>query len=310
MKTGRPVETPNARYLTSNEQIYPGPFGGHNWQPMAFNPKTKLVYIPAREQSFMYGNQQDFVYDKDHWSVGITSNPANPTNKDSKWPKSFGKLIAWDPVQNKEVWSKIEKTTWNSGVLTTSDLVFQGNAEGDFNALDAKTGQVLWSKNLGTGIVAPPITYLVDGVQYVTIAVGWGGVTGISNRNTEQINPGTVYTFAIGKNVAMPVYEKEAKKEYLTLAVEATDAQIAKGASLFGKNCGPCHTLNANNPGGNIPNLTYSHPDIMGAFHQIVRDGIFLPKGMPKFKGRLSDEDISNIKGYILSSAKKNRESK
>jgi len=310
MKTGRPVETPNARYLTSNEQIYPGPFGGHNWQPMAFNPKTKLVYIPAREQSFMYGNQQDFVYDKDHWSVGITSNPANPTNKDSKWPKSFGKLIAWDPVQNKEVWSKTEKSTWNSGVLTTSDLVFQGNAEGDFNALDAKTGQVLWSKNLGTGIVAPPITYLVDGVQYVTIAVGWGGVTGISNRNTEQINPGTVYTFAIGKNVAMPVYEKEAKKEYLTLAVEATDAQIAKGASLFGKNCGPCHTLNANNPGGNIPNLTYSHPDIMGAFHQIVRDGIFLPKGMPKFKGRLSDEDISNIKGYILSSAKKNRESK
>ena len=310
MKTGRPVETPNARYLTSNEQIYPGPFGGHNWQPMAFNPKTKLVYIPGRERSSMYGNPKNFVYDKDHWSTGTSSNPANPTNMDSKGPKSVGKLIAWDPVQNKEVWSKIEKTTWNSGVLTTSDLVFQGNAEGDFNALDAKTGQVVWSKNLGTGIIAPPITYLVDGVQYVTIAVGWGGVSGLSGKNTEQINPGTVYTFAIGKNVAMPVYEKEAKKEYLTLAVEATDAQIAKGASLFGKNCGPCHTLAANNTGGVIPNLTYSHPDIMGAFHQIVRDGIFLPKGMPKFKGRLSDEDISNIKGYILSSAKKNRESK
>ena len=56
--------------------------------------------------------------------------------------------------------------------------------------------------------------------------------------------------------------------------------------------------------------LTYSHPDIMGAFHQIVRDGIFLPKGMPKFGGRLSDTDISNIKGYILATAKKNREKK
>jgi quinohemoprotein ethanol dehydrogenase len=310
MKTGRPVETPNARYLTSNEQIYPGPFGGHNWQPMAFNPKTNLVYIPAREQSFTYGNQQDFQYDKDYWSLGISSNPANPTNKDPKFVKSFGKLIAWDPVLNKEVWSKVEKTTWNSGVMTTSDLVFQGNAEGDFNAMDAKTGQILWTKNLGTGIVAPPITYLVDGVQYVTIAVGWGGVQGQSNRSTEQINPGTVYTFAIGKNAAMPVYEKQPKKEYLTLPVEVTEAQVEKGGSLFGKYCGACHTLNANNPGGNIPNLTYSHPDIMGAFHQIVGDGIFLPKGMPKFGGRLSNEDISNIKGYILATAKKNREKK
>jgi quinohemoprotein ethanol dehydrogenase len=310
MKTGRPVETPNARYLSSNEQIYPGPFGGHNWQPMAFNPKTNLVYIPAREQSFTYGNQQDFVYDKDHWSLGISSNPANPTNKDAKFAKSYGKLIAWDPVLNKEVWSKVEKTTWNSGVMTTSDLVFQGTAEGDFNAMDARTGKVIWTKNLGTGIVAPPITYLVDGVQYVTIAVGWGGVQGQSNRNTEQINPGTVYTFAIGKNAAMPVFEKQPKKEYLTLPVEVTEAQVEKGSNLFGKYCSACHTLSAGNPGGNIPNLTYSHPDIMGAFHQIVGDGIFLPKGMPKFGGRLSNENISNIKGYILATAKKNREKK
>ncbi len=310
MKTGRPVETPNARYLTSNEQIYPGPFGGHNWQPMAFNPKTNLVYIPAREQSFMYGNQQDFEYDKDHWSLGISSNPANPTNKDAKFAKSYGKLIAWDPVLNKEVWSKVEKTTWNSGVMTTSDLVFQGTAEGDFNAMDARTGKVIWTKNLGTGIVAPPITYLVDGVQYVTIAVGWGGVQGQSSKNTEQINPGTIYTFAIGKNAAMPVFEKQPKKEYLTLPVEVTEAQVEKGDNLFGKYCSACHTLSAGNPGGNIPNLTYTHPDIMGAFHQIVRDGIFLPKGMPKFGGRLSDEDISNIKGYILATAKKNREKK
>lgn len=179
LKTGRPVENPNARYVNSNEQIYPSVIGGHNWQAMAYNPKTNLVYIPAREQSWNFGNQKDFVYDKDYWSVGTQSNPANPTNKDSYVAKSLGKLIAWDPVQNKEVWHKAEKTGWNSGVLTTSDLVFQGTAEGDFNALDARTGKVLWTKNLGTGIVAPPITYLVDGVQYVTIAVGWGRSNGL-----------------------------------------------------------------------------------------------------------------------------------
>lgn len=310
MKTGRPVENPNARYINSNEQIYPSVIGGHNWQAMAFNPKTKLVYIPAREQSENFGNQKDFVYNKDYWSVGTKSNPANPTNKDPFVAKSFGKLIAWDPVQNKEVWHKAEKTGWNSGVLTTSDLVFQGTAEGDFNALDARTGQVLWTKNLGTGIVAPPITYLVDGVQYVSIAVGWGGVMGMFYRSTEQINPGTVYTFAIGKNTEMPVFEKQAKKEYLTLPVEVTAAQVEKGGNLFEKYCSSCHTLGANNPGGTIPNLTYSHPDIMGAFQQIVGDGIFLPKGMPKFGGRLSNEDISNIKGFILASAKDYREKK
>ena len=89
----------------------------------------------------------------------------------------------------------------------------------------------------------------------------------------------------------MPVFEKQAKKEYLTLAVEIKEAQVEKGGNLFGKYCSACHNLDAGNPGGNIPNLTYSHPYIMGAFHQIVRDGIFLPKGMPKFKGRLSGEE-------------------
>jgi quinohemoprotein ethanol dehydrogenase len=83
MKTGRPVEAPNARYLKSNEQIYPMAYGGHNWQAMAFNPITKLVYIPAREISMIYGNEQNFVYDKDYWSLGIAKNPANTTNLDS-----------------------------------------------------------------------------------------------------------------------------------------------------------------------------------------------------------------------------------
>jgi outer membrane protein assembly factor BamB len=70
----------------------------------------------------------------------------------------------------------LAEISWNAGVLTTDDLVFQGNAEGDFCAYDAETGEKLWSFPLETGIIASPITYEVDGVQYVSILVGWGGV--------------------------------------------------------------------------------------------------------------------------------------
>ncbi|MGZ2852871.1 outer membrane protein assembly factor BamB family protein, partial [Pseudomonas aeruginosa] len=85
---------------------------------------------------------------------------------------------------------------WNGGTLTTAgNLVFQGTADGRFVAYDAKTGKTLWETPTGTGVVAAASTYMLDGVQYVSIAVGWGGVYGMAQRATERQNPGTVYTF-------------------------------------------------------------------------------------------------------------------
>jgi len=299
-KTGRPVETEFARYPDMNSQISPSAGGGHNWQPMAFNSKTGLVYIPARVDGMFFGQPKNWEYVNDSrtWNTGSGFNPDIKTHEDSLAGRNFGKLIAWNPITQKEEWSVRQKSSWNAGVLTTDDLVFQGNAEGEFSAYDASTGDKLWSYPLETGIVASPITYEVDGVQYVSILVGWGGVLGLWSKFTKQINPGTLYTFALGKNKSIPDFPVVPEKSLVNLDFKATQKQINNGAKLFGRYCGQCHG------GGIIPDLTYSSPEIFKSFHQVVGDGVLLGLGMPKFGDRLTESDIEDVKNYILSEAK------
>lgn len=299
--TGRPVETAFARYPNMNVQLAPGPGGGHNWQAMAYNSKTGLVYIPAREDGSTFGQPVDWEFIKDGrtFNTGRGFNPENEYRRDSMAARDFGKLIAWNPVQQKEVWSVWQKSSWNAGVLTTDDLVFQGNAEGEFSAFDASTGDKLWSVNLKTGIIAPPITFQIDGKQYVSILAGWGGFFGLFYKFTEQINPGTLYTFALGGNKSLPEFPKVPEKAIIDLDFSASEEEVAQGGKLFSQYCRRCH-----GGGGIIPDLTYSTPEIFNAFQQIVGDGILVGLGMPKFGDRFSEEDIQNIKHYILSVAK------
>jgi alcohol dehydrogenase (cytochrome c) len=85
----------------------------------------------------------------------------------------LGELVAWDPVAQKKVWGIKQDLPFNGGTLSTGgNLVFYGNLHGDFHAIDAKNGNVLWKKNLGSGIGAGPVTYSVDGKQYVAVVVG------------------------------------------------------------------------------------------------------------------------------------------
>lgn len=300
MATSRPIENEFARYPNMNAQISPNAGGGHNWQPMAYNSKTGLVYIPAREGGMFYGQPSNWEYadDSRSWNTGSDFNEKITIVEDSMSGRNFGKLIAWDPIQQKEVWSVWQKSSWNAGVLTTDDLVFQGNAEGEFSAFDALTGKVLWKYPLETGIIASPITYEIENVQYVSILVGWGGVMGIWSKYTEQINPGTLYTFALGENEQLPEFAKVPEKKFIDLEIEASRDEIENGAILFNRYCGKCHG------GGIIPDLKYSTEAVFASFQKIVSDGILLPLGMPKFEGRLNSSEIENIKNYILHSAK------
>lgn len=302
LKTGRPVETPNSRYEKFNKLVSPSPIGGHNWQAMAYNPVTKLVYIPSRELSLTHGNRSDFKYDPMTWNTGSNPDETKKTIDDPKAHKMEGRLIAWDPVAGKEVWRSAGASIWDAGVLTTSDLVFQGNAQGKFSAFDAKTGKKVWETDLKSGIIAPPVTYLVDGVQYVTVAVGWGGVMGLWSKYTETIQPGRIFTFKIGGKGKMPALIPAEPKSKLNVAVTATPAQLSEGAKLFKVNCSDCHDLQG---GGTIPNLTYSKPEIMNMIDDIVRKGIFLPKGMPNFGNRFTAQQVKNIQQYIYAEAKK-----
>lgn len=307
-QSGRPVETEFARYPSMNVQIAPGPLGGHNWQPMAFNPGTGLVYIPAREDFFFYGQPQGWEFDPDPraWNTAAFANPALETLADSTADRQHGVLLAWDPVAQETVWQVREDAPWNSGVLTLKDLVFKGNGEGEFAAFHAQTGEKVWAVDLGTGIIASPVTYAVDGTQYITILVGWGGAHGKSNSYTSQINPGTVYTFALSGNAPFPEFPEAPEKELVNLPVEADRATVERGGALYAKYCMLCHGRGVG--GGSIPDLKFSSPAVFGAFHSIVGEGAYLEKGMPDFGDRLGTEEILAIKSYILSSARELRE--
>ena len=310
-ETGRPIETSFSRYPNMNSEIAPSALGGHNWQPMAYSPANGLVYIPAREMGMYYGQPNKFTYTDDgrSWNTGSEFNALKEVHEDTMARQFFGKLIAWDPIEQKEVWSVKQPSPWNAGVLATGEIIFQGTSEGDLVAYDADTGEKVWSYPLETGIIAPPITYEIDDVQYITIPVGWGGVLGLWMKFTEQINPGTIYTFALGKNGQLPNFPKQTVKEVVNLDFDATEKELQHGEQLYLRYCSACHG-GGGKPlgGGTIPDLTYSSPEVFAQITQIVGGGIFLEKGMPNFGDRLDESDISDIKNYILSNAKKARE--
>jgi len=313
-ETGRPIETSFSRFKDINAIISPHTSGGHNWHSMAYNQETGLVYIPAREGSKTFGQNKnwEFFNDARSWNTGMGFDANSSVYEDSLIGPTIGKLIAWDPIKQKEVWSVERTSSWNGGVLSTSDLVFQGTGEGDLVAYEATTGKQLWSFPLQTGIVASPITYMVDGVQYITIVAGWGGGLAVWVKFTEQINPGAIYTFKIGGKENKPEFPTEPPKQLVYLDFDATTEQLNHGGQLFDRYCSHCHVFgrNCNNCHGDgvIPNLSYSSPEIFKAFHEIVGEGMFLYQGMPKYNDRLTEQDITDIKNYILSNAKKIRE--
>jgi quinohemoprotein ethanol dehydrogenase len=331
LETGRPIEAKGARHKEKNMEIYPGPWGGHNWQAMAFNPQEKLVFIPARELSMVYGKDDFFnlkqfntnsssenkkitySFDKKQWNTGTSGLPGSDLNDretimDSTVELKNGKLIAWDPLKKKEIWAYNHKTAWNSGVLSTKDMVFQGDAFGILRAHDVTNGNVIWEFDIKSGIIAPPITYKVDGIQYITISSGWGGSYGLYNRHTKSLKPGTIYTFALNHSSELPNYPEQEDLRLVELENQLSEEEIIAGRNLFNRYCQQCHSLrdygNGSLPGGgNIPDLTYSKKVIFDMFDQIVLEGVFLEKGMPNFGSRLNKKESFQIKEYIISMA-------
>ncbi|HRX92928.1 MAG TPA: PQQ-binding-like beta-propeller repeat protein, partial [Chitinophagaceae bacterium] len=309
--SGRPIEEPGVHYETVNTDISPNYNGGHNWHPMAFNPKLNLVYIPARENVSNYGHDTSWKYNQtgfgtgNGWNLAIGTDPRNPTRHDTA-TKSFprGMLIAWNPVQRKEVWRVSQEADWNGGVLATaSDLVFQGTAQGDFICYDGSNGKILWQQNLGGGIIAPPISYMLDGKQYISIPVGWGGGYGMKKKFA-PLQSGRIFTFVLNGNSPMPAFNQSSNTEIPTTTFSATAKEVAQGETLFWKYCGTCHVVNEGG-GGLAPDLAYSRiVTDSSILFQVVKEGAYLSLGMPKFGNKLNKEDIINIQKYILTKAR------
>ena len=181
-ENGRPIPTPQPEGMPT----WPGNQGGTNWYPPSWSPRTELFYFSAWEDYATIYEPEESEYVPGRAFLGggfdvLTPAPGAPgvgigrTNPINNWTDEVGhaSLKALDPRTVEEVWEFEQFDVSDSGMLTTAtDLLFTGGREGYIHALDATSGELLWKKNLGGQIVMAPITYMVDGVQYLTFISG------------------------------------------------------------------------------------------------------------------------------------------
>ncbi|MBZ5700913.1 MAG: PQQ-dependent dehydrogenase, methanol/ethanol family [Acidobacteriia bacterium] len=309
MKTGRPIETPIARYPGSDPApIIPGPGGAHNWQPMSYSPLTGLVYIPEQDTGFKYKAVEHFEPKSlgfntatDAVAAGL---PQDPNIKKAILASVKGHLVAWDPVRQKQVWEVERPAAWNGGILTTAgNLVFQGTAGGNFEAYRADTGEKLWSAPAQTGVMAGPMTYTVKGEQYVAVLAGWGGalplIAGeVALKSGKMPNLGRMLVFKLGGKASLPPAHMEQPVLHPP-ASTATPATIHKGEQLFQSYCSNCHGDVAVS-GGVLPDLRYSGMLDDEMWYGIVLGGMLKQAGMVSFAKELSREDAETIRAYVI----------
>lgn len=304
---GRAKVNPEARRTDKPIEVVPTVFGAHSWHSMSFNPQHGLAYIPA--QGIPLTLQHDPA-----WVGPGTNKPGQPmsgvgwntamlVNAEPPKSKPFGRLVAWDPVAQKEVWRHEHISPWNGGTLTTAgNLVFQGTADARLMAFDAKSGKTLWETPTGTGVVAAPITYEVDGEQFLSVAVGWGGVFGLAQRSSERKTPGTVYTFKIGGKAKMPAFVDYSLGKLLA-GVKYNPEHVAEGTGIYVSNCVFCHGVPGVDKGGNIPNLGYVDESLIENLDKILFNGPLKDRGMPDFTGKLTAADVEKLKAFIQGTA-------
>lgn len=318
-KTGRPIENPQARfYQTGKPSIQqPGPFGGHNWQPMAFSPLTGLVYIPANDMSFPYVDDAKFVTRKLGVNLGVdgvaASLPQDAGTRAAVMAATKGHLAAWNPIEQKEVWRVQYPSPWNGGVLATAGgLVFQGTANGEVRAYRADNGKELWSFAAQTGVMAPPITYRVNGEQYVTVVAGWGGafpsVAGeVSWVAGKLPNRSRVLTFKIGGTAQLPPVESRIRELPVPPRATAAAATVLEGKTVYHRYCYYCHG-DAAISGGVIPDLRFSTAlGDAGAWSAIVRKGALASNGMIACGDEVSASEAEAVRAYVILRANERR---
>ncbi|WP_336979601.1 PQQ-dependent dehydrogenase, methanol/ethanol family [Altererythrobacter fulvus] len=321
MKTGRPVEVPEARYDKTGKPFVstPGAGGAHSWHPMAFSPKEGLVYIPVIEAAFPYFPEANWKPNtKRGFNVGIDQAaggmPADLAARNGARAATKGALVAWDPVAQKERWRVPYKGPWNGGLLSTAGgLLFQGTAAGNFVAYDARDGKQLWSFAAQTGVVAPPMTYMIDGEQYVAVLAGWGGIWplapgGVLNEVAGPVpNISRLLVFKLGGTAKLPPAPPLSRMPLDPPPFTGDKTKLASAVYNYGRYCGQCHGDAA--VGSTVlPDLRRSA--LLGdanGWATVVHDGALQDNGMVSFAGTLSRQEIESIRQYVIMRANEDK---
>ncbi|HKX32248.1 MAG TPA: PQQ-dependent dehydrogenase, methanol/ethanol family [Blastocatellia bacterium] len=319
LRTGRPLEVEAARYGPGSPTVViPGPLGAHNWQPMSFHPPTGLVYIPVQDAGFNYQSLDHFQPRKLAANYGVdpvaASMPQDPKIKQAIMQSIKGRLLAWDPAGQREVWSVPRPGIWNGGVLSTAgNLVFEGTANGTFEAYRADTGQRVWSFDAQTGVMAGPVTYTVNGQQYVAVLAGWGGVFPlaageISLKNGLIRNISRMLAFKLGGKASLPPRPQFQEPAFNPPPATAEAATVKNGERLYHQFCAACHG-DAAVSGGVLPDLRYSRTLANNRWFEIVLGGSLRKLGMVSFVQELSYKDASDIRAYLIRRAHQQKKS-
>ena len=310
MGTGRPVESKFADYQKNGgSYIWPSPYGAHNWQPMSFSAKTGLMYIPAQSIPAYFSAVEEVMYRVNRWNTGVDLN----TNRDPKsWVAArasmdaliYGELVAWDPIKKQRAWQVQHAKPSNGGILSTAgDLVFQGTWDGTFAAYDAYDGEKLWQYKSDSAVLAGPMTFELDGEQYVAVAQGSGGTVMITvgdELQRNKTNQNKLLVFKKGQfNQTNPVANEKLTTIRALGHAANTDPNLIKlGESIYHNNCASCHGINALS-NYVVPNLRYMSEQTHSDFASIVIGGARTHKGMIGFYETLGVDDVDAIHAYL-----------
>lgn len=306
LATGRPVENPAARYDVTGKpfRVWPSSRGAHSWQPMSYDKQTGLMYIPVQVTSQVFGADPAWVPLKMGFNTGLNDFADAPGNG----PKSAAYLLAWDPVHNREAW-RIDHPgmTGGGGVLTTAGgLLIQGQARGDLAIYAAADGKPLWTFPAQSMPMAGPVTYSVNGIQYIAVMAGCGGdfadVCGLVDRNGKKPILDRLLVFKLGGQAQLPPMPAPEPMTITATTAPQNPRLVAKGKGLFDLYCSECHGDGARSKGLN-PDLRHSPVVPTSAFYDVVLGGALKDAGMASFAKALSKPDATAIRAYIISRA-------
>jgi len=310
LKTGRPIETPDARFPNGKTFVlFPSMNGAHTNLPSAFSPKTGMFYMSDAENGVALN---DVGIDTAHWRRrprGVHDFGVNIDMDPPGSPKPSSNLVAWDPMTQKAAWRVPTPSLWNGGVMVTGgDLVFEGLNDGNFNAYDAHTGKLLWTFKTEVPVFAAPITYSVNGQQYVSVLAGSGLSAGVMAsvlplKVDYRTEARRLLTFKIGGTTPLPPATPYELKAVDDPDYKSDAAAAARGRVVYGGGCFVCHGLDTDAGGGIAPDLKMSTvPQSAEAFDSVVRQGALIPNGMPAWS-ELTDSQMNDLRQFLRSRA-------
>ncbi len=303
-ETGRPRVIAAARYSKGHPfDGLPGAQGAHGWPPNAYSPQTGLLYIPTQHAYYPWVYDPTYKPSAVGYNLGIdfgaqfTYYRAHPSA-----PHGFdGYLQAFDPVTGRQVWHSVTNEGPTGGALATAGgLVFQGGGGSkDFRAFDAETGKTLWSMDAETGVLTAPISYRLDGKQYIAVSVGGNQRDGFYAPNYSRM-----LVFTLGGHAQLPPVQPFTPRPLDPPPATAPAQVVHAGGERYSQYCAACHGENGQTRGATFPDLTRT-PLLytQDGFDQVVLKGVLSDKGMASFASVLKPADTQAIRAYIIARA-------